>query len=200
MGCVNTVFACWMQKYILQNLLSLQIFFFPLRVYCKLIVTFCDNLLFLCMHTGPKGLASSSWSADIGVSRHYNSPGLYHSGRDAGKSHSYSSLQQGKSKGCTGGKLMQVTSTVSLSMCHCTTFILPSQLYKTFSSSPGAWHCYWIFHICLQFHSQKHLSGCLVWLQDVTAGHCSCPCLLNSQGEGQGPWWFQVYRSSHLRH
>ena len=96
--------------------------FLPLRVYCK----FCDYLL---LHAGPKGLAASSWSADIGVGGHYNSPGLYNSGRGAGKSHRYSGLQQGKSKGYTWGKPMHVTSTVSL--CHCTTFILPSPFYPS---------------------------------------------------------------------
>ena len=36
--------------------------------------------LLLCMHAGPKGLAASSWSADIGVDRSYHSLGVYYYG------------------------------------------------------------------------------------------------------------------------
>ena len=61
------------------------------------------------MHAGSKGLAPSSWSADVGVDRHYNSLGLHHCGGGSGKSHSHPSSQQRKPKGCGRGMLIHVT-------------------------------------------------------------------------------------------
>ena len=69
----------------------------------------CSYLLLLCMHAGPKGLAASSWSADIGVGRPYHSLGVYYYGGAPRKSHSYSSSQQRKPQSCRGGRLMHVT-------------------------------------------------------------------------------------------
>ena len=69
--------------------------------------------LLLCIHAGLKGLASSSWSADIGVGRPSNSPSLHVCGSGSGKTHSHSSPQQGKPQGCRGGKVMYVTFNTS---------------------------------------------------------------------------------------
>ena len=59
----------------------------------------------LCMPTAPKGLAHGSRSADIGVGRPYNSPGLYCYGEAPGKPQSHQGSQQRIPQGYRGGKL-----------------------------------------------------------------------------------------------
>ena len=70
------------------------------------------------MHADPKGLAASSWSADIGVGRPHNSPGVYYYGGAPGKSHRSSSSQQRKPQSCRGGRLMHVTIDIKSVDCY----------------------------------------------------------------------------------
>ena len=80
------------------------------------------------MYAGPKGLASSSWSADIGIGRHYNSPALYHSGRGAGKSHiSNRKNPRGVQEVSRCTRPLQSV----YPCCHCTLFTLPSPFYPS---------------------------------------------------------------------
>ena len=78
-----------------------EVYFFTFLVFI---------FVLLRMHAGPKRLAASSWSADIGVGTPYHSPGLHHCGGGSRKSQSYLSPQQRKSQGDRGGRLMHVTS------------------------------------------------------------------------------------------
>ena len=104
------------------------------------------------MHAGPKGLAASSWSADIGVGRPYHSPGLHHCGGGSRKSQSYLSPQQRKSQGDRGGRLMHVTSNS------------PFVNYLIFQTSTDIENLYFILNvnfvaksICLMFQLKNSL-------------------------------------------
>ena len=85
---------------------------------CMFFKVSCDYLLFLCMYAGSKGLAASSWSADIGVGRPYHSLGVYYYGGAPGKSHRSSSSQQRKPQSCRGGRLMHVTIDIKSVDCY----------------------------------------------------------------------------------